>query len=608
MSRAAIQFFLLLFLCLAPLPLQGAVIYVSPDGSDDNSGDLSQPLKTISRAGDMARPGDSVIIQPGVYRETLGLTCSGTPGRAIVFQAKEPGTAIITGADVLTIWALVGDHPGEFVCDWPHDFIIDHTADGAPVRFHGAPAPVGCAEQILWEGHPLKQVMQFESVVPGTFFVDWENHSLTIALPGGVDPRAGEVEGCVRSDLFGPKNSFDKLADSEWITVRGLTFRDAGNFAQRGGVVLGSHWRAENCVVENDNAGGMSLAGNDIVVQKCTAQFNGFCGISGEGNNDTLQDCVVCGNNRKGFPPDWEGGGGKFCRTDHLKVIHHTSYDNTGPGLWLDIDNTNYSITDSVFYGNRGLDADWEGIGIFIEISGGPGVIQRNVCYSNTGAGILLAESQNIKVDGNVLVDNGNGVELRAMAGRDNHNLDHLAIQHNQFKASRKAAISTSLGDWSADSPAARAIDIDENLYDLQGGKPLWSWADSPLAGLADVRSLLKLETHGDTEDLEFQHRLENAKSISDADRPTILNVLKNAAVGDEVALPAIGRTKAFGEGNYAIFDFDGNWAVVHVEGDEAKTRFEEVVSESPVIQAVGVRGKVLALPPNGKVSFLGIK
>jgi hypothetical protein len=602
------NFFARLLICLlATLPSPAAVIHVSLDGSDDAGGDAAHPVQTVSRAADIALPGDTVLIGPGIYRETVGLTRSGTPGRPIIFQALKPGTAVISGADELTIWAPVADKLGEFVCDWPHDFIIDHTPDGAPVRSHGAPAPIGCAEQMLWQSHPLKQVMRFDEVVPGTFFVDWENHALTLALPGGADPRAGNVEGCIRSDLFGPRNTYDKLADSQWITLRGLVFRDAGNFAQRGGVVLGSHWRAEDCTIENNNAGGLSLVGNDILVLRCTAQFNGFCGISGEGNNDTLQDCIVRGNNHKGFPPDWEGGGGKFCRTDHLKIIHHLSYDNTGPGLWLDIDNTNYSITDSVFYGNRGLDADWEGIGLFIEISPGPGAIQRNVSYSNTGAGILLAESQNITVNANTLVDNGSGIELRAMAGRDNHNLDHIAIRHNQFKASRKAAVSTSLGDWSADSPTARSIDIDENLYDLQGGRPLWRWADSPVATLDDIRSQLKLETRGDTESLSFQHALENSQSISDPDRPTISNALKNAAVGQEISLPAICRSREIGDGNYAIFDFDGSFAIILILGDEAQKRFEAALTESPVIPPAIVRGKVVGLPPNGRIEFAGV-
>jgi parallel beta-helix repeat protein len=560
-----------------------STIFVSPDGDDSATGDQSHPFKTISRAADWARAGDTVLIAPGTYREAVQLTHSGTPEKPITFQAQTPGTAIVSGADQLTIWTPVVTHPGPYLADWPYDFIIDHNPDGSPIRSHGAEPSVGCAEQILFEGHPLRQVMNNDDLSPGTFFVDWQFHTLAVWLPGGMDPRNTNVEGSVREFTFAPLEQNNVFSDVRYITVRGLVFRDTANFAQRGGMILGTGWHALNCIVEGDNAGGMSLNGDHILVDHCTLQFNGFCGLSGSGNFNTIQDCIVRGNNWKGFPPSWEGGGGKFCQTDHLTVTRHQSYDNTGPGLWLDIDNTNYSITNSIFHGNHGLAADWEGSGICLEISPGPGVVTGNTIYSNTGAGILLAESEHITVQSNTFVDNTKGVELRAMSNRDNHELKFIDITQNRFKEWRSGAIVTSIGDWSPTSVAQRQIKIDQNTYDSLPDKPFFTWGDSSLTDIPDIRSALGLEQNGARGQIELRYPLEDAKSICDPDRLTIAKAIKSAQPGSTVTIPAACRSPLFPDGTCAIYDRDNNCLALSVPA-ELRDRLQETISNWPSI------------------------
>ncbi len=555
----------MLVLWLAVHGANAAIYHVSPTGDDSATGDAEHPWQTISRAANWAQAGDTVLIAPGIYREWVALTRSGEPDKPITFAAEKAGTATITGADPLTTWVTVPDHPGQYITDWPYDFIIDHNPDGSPIRDHGAPAPVGCAEQILWQSHPLRQVMKSDDLSPGSFFVDWQYHTLTVWLPGGIDPRNGGVEGCVRSYLFSPLEKDGVFSDSRYITIRGLVLRDAANFAQRGGVILGTGWQAINCTIEDDNAGGLSLNGDNILVDHCTAQYNGFCGISGSGDNNTLQDCIVRGNNRKGFPPDWEGGGGKFMGTNHLRIIHHLSCDNTGPGLWLDTDNINYSITDSVFCGNHGLDDDRQGCGIYLEINPGPGVASNNICYSNTGGGITLAESSRITVEGNTLVDDGYGIELRNMPDRDDHHLRQITITHNRFKEWRKAAIGTGLGRWTNQSAQDWALNIDENFYDPPHDKPFAEWADSPVADLPAMRSVLGLESGGSIQSILFEYPLEDAKTISDPDRPTIAKATKDATVGQVVTIPASCRSPIGDQKTCAIFDQDNHCLMISV-------------------------------------------
>ncbi len=158
-------------------------------------GDAGHPVRTISRAAELAGPGDVVVIGPGVYREWVGLTRSGTVDRPITFQAEKAGTAVICGADPLAVWVPVSGHPGQFISDWPDDFVVGRKADGSAVRNWGAPPPVGCAERVLWESHPLRQVVKPDDLSPGRFWVDWQFHTVMVWLPGGVDARGARIEG-----------------------------------------------------------------------------------------------------------------------------------------------------------------------------------------------------------------------------------------------------------------------------------------------------------------------------------------------------------------------------------------------------------------------------
>jgi hypothetical protein len=68
-------------LVLWPLGIQAQAVpityYVSPAGSDGNAGTESQPFRTIQHAVDVVNPGDTVIVEDGVYTGTgVGTACA----------------------------------------------------------------------------------------------------------------------------------------------------------------------------------------------------------------------------------------------------------------------------------------------------------------------------------------------------------------------------------------------------------------------------------------------------------------------------------------------------------------------------------------------------
>jgi len=75
--------------------------YVSPSGSNNNNGSFFSPFKTINFALSKAKkPGDTVYLRAGTYRELATFPFSGTAASPIVLTAYNNEQAVISGTDV----------------------------------------------------------------------------------------------------------------------------------------------------------------------------------------------------------------------------------------------------------------------------------------------------------------------------------------------------------------------------------------------------------------------------------------------------------------------------------------------------------------------------
>jgi hypothetical protein len=81
----------------APPAASGRRLFVAPDGDDARPGTPGAPLRTIQKAADLARAGDTVIVRAGVYREHVFLRFSGDPGKPIVLRNAPGERPIIDG-------------------------------------------------------------------------------------------------------------------------------------------------------------------------------------------------------------------------------------------------------------------------------------------------------------------------------------------------------------------------------------------------------------------------------------------------------------------------------------------------------------------------------
>lgn len=102
-----------LILFFATLHSQGRDIHVDPTAGNDAS--ATGPVKTIARAIKLARPGDTIHLQPRVYRDYAGFYGKrGEPGKPIILDGHG---ATLDGSEPLDPKRWTETEPGLFRCD-----------------------------------------------------------------------------------------------------------------------------------------------------------------------------------------------------------------------------------------------------------------------------------------------------------------------------------------------------------------------------------------------------------------------------------------------------------------------------------------------------------
>ncbi len=581
----------------APPPLERAhrILNVDPkhhDATDDDRRDEPRPFKSISAAAKAARPGDTIRIAPGIYREAVALEHGGEPGAPLTFEAAVTGGVIVSGADILAGWKRQAGAKPIYTTMWSRDFIARPSLKGVEARMRGSQtpvAPVHCAEMFIHQDRPLWQVLTLGELAPGKFFVDWDADTVSVWLAEGADPNVSPVEGVTRTTLFAAQ----KEGGAPHITVKGLGFRHGATWAQQALVICSANWQLEDCVFEWANGRGLTVRDGARII-RCIGQDNGQMGFGGGGVDILVKDCTLRRNNWKGYQVSWEAGGCKFVKVDGMRLENMTSYENTGHGIWFDIDNRNFVITGCTAYNNRGLDRDTQGSGIFVEISPGPGLVEKNTCYGNTGAGLKLAESTHLTIRDNLLVGNGAGVEFRNMAARG-YSFGHIAVRNNRIKGSRIAAIRTEGLNWEPAHIAAHDLVIDENTYDTSGG-PLALWGKLRFDGLEDLRHGLGVEREGRIATVAFDRPWRPLESQRAAAGETIERALAGKNPGDVVVLPIFGRTPT-GErdaGPVTAYDLTARQVTLRVTDPVLRTALLRRVASYPGGTATWVKARLL--------------
>src|SRR5919202_4750841 len=84
-------------------------LHVALTGSDAADGSDDSPFRTIGRAAELARPGDTVVVHAGEYREWVRPRRGGlSDRRRITYEAAQGEHVVIKGSERVTGWEDAG--------------------------------------------------------------------------------------------------------------------------------------------------------------------------------------------------------------------------------------------------------------------------------------------------------------------------------------------------------------------------------------------------------------------------------------------------------------------------------------------------------------------
>lgn len=252
------------------------IYYVSEKAFRSGDGTKERPFKKISEAAKIAKPGDEVIVSPGVYREYVDPANAGTPDSRITYRSEVKGGAVITGAEMLTGWEHYEGNT--YVAHIGNGLFGDYNPYTTVVKgdWYFAELPVHTGE-VYVDGVQLYEVMKKEEVLnPEPAPMSWEPREVSIRkwyteqdgdttliyVNIGDDPAKHNMEFNVRRNCFMPSRE-----GIGYITVSGFTIKQAATTwapptAYQDGMV-GPHWSKgwiiEDCEISDSRCSGISL-------------------------------------------------------------------------------------------------------------------------------------------------------------------------------------------------------------------------------------------------------------------------------------------------------------------------------------------------------------
>ena len=385
--------------------------YVDCHAGTPGNGQEKTPFRTINQAALTARPGDEVLVAPGIYREDVNPVFAGTERARIVYRSIEPRGAVITGAETADTWEhyqgetwLLRVKNADFGAynpyttvvfgDWLNDGMICHTGD------------VFLNDKSLYEQDCLEKVLNPEyydgswdrEFTKHTWYTcqsDETDETLIYANFQGKNPNNEKVEITYRPHCFYPVQEHVNYITLSGFVVDKAACQWAPPTALQEGMI-GPHWSKgwiiENCEVSNAKCSGISLGkyrqqNNDNkwslwkykdgaqTQRDCSliAQIDGWsketigshiirncdihdCGQTGIVGNlgcvfSVVENCHIHHINNKRNLAGAEIGGIKFHAAIDV-VIRGCHFEYCTRGIWLDWQTQGTRVTGNLFHDN----------------------------------------------------------------------------------------------------------------------------------------------------------------------------------------------------------------------------------------------------------------
>jgi parallel beta-helix repeat protein len=350
----------------------GNTYYVATDGNDADPGTQSQPWKTIQKAANTMVAGDIVIIQNGIYRESVDLTGStGVEGESgnetqgyISYIGESRDGVIIDGAGLPWGSGFMSGviAKGKRVVNYikiSKMTIQNFLADG--VEFY-ADKGDGSYPRIASHNIILDNLKVHNNTMGGIMFC------------GGEEPYAGYNFIVRNSEVYNNHGAH-----------HGIKFSGDPRAIYNGEHIHDSIIE-NNLVYNNDELGIHNSSGNyNIIIRNNIVHDNGRQGIAG----NQVWDSIYANNTvySNGKLDSTSADGIVIWSSRNITITGNMIYNNPGYGIEIpsalgDGKPANPIVTNNVIYNNLG------GIQFSAPVSGG--VIYNNIIASNTRAGLFF--------------------------------------------------------------------------------------------------------------------------------------------------------------------------------------------------------------------------
>jgi uncharacterized repeat protein (TIGR02059 family) len=322
---------LLLFFLTVNLSLYGTTYYISPSGSDSNSGTSSSPFASLNKAWTVVGPGDVVYVRGGTYYFTQQQVLKGVNG---------------TSGNLIYVWAYPGEHP---VFTRSSSFSWSYPCG---VFFAG--------DYVHFKGIEITGYYQVNSYVWSGLRVEDSNHNifeqLDIHHNGHGFRLQGDSDGnqIINCDFHHNQDplSSDSYGDADGLEITYLPYGVSNT-------VRGCRfwWNTDDGIDLISNAG-------YVLVENCWSWYNGYLpdsfNAAGNGNGfklggstsdyssttlRTVRNCLAYHNLTHGFDQNL----GSFI----MQLYNNSSYDNGSAGFCFNqVSGIAHVLRNNIAYGN----------------------------------------------------------------------------------------------------------------------------------------------------------------------------------------------------------------------------------------------------------------
>jgi hypothetical protein len=434
-------------------------------GSDQSKGSESMPFRTIQAAANVAQPGDTVLVQPGIYRERVSPVRGGSSASlAITFRSAVPQKAIIRGSvpwvpepicDTLVIKDIYSGpldlqvFQDSSAVDGANPFLVPccvtpYGREGRPESVAGIkgadPQMVYSLGQVFVDDRPLLQCpykTEMEQTADSWYY-DISANRLYANIPGGFE----NIEVTNQRRVFAPH-----VRGLKYIVVDGFVIERCGNQYpnkfwtvaqnQQAGMIgtrSGRFWTIQNNIIRHAAGVGIDWGNEGGAAQDLEYPVikGGTNGQATGSYGHVIKDNILCDNGAAGTASFM----GK-CFTFSGNTVERNN-------AWR-------------YYGKQ----RWESAGVKVHCPTGAviskNVIRNNYCHgiwSDQGAGVGSYFSANL-----ITENQGNGINFEIGSGTSGKVLNNIfdaneynisfvtsggcLVAHNLFLGSHKGDIET---------------------------------------------------------------------------------------------------------------------------------------------------------------------